>query len=43
MKRIISVFAAVALVTALSSCRVKEKCPAYGKIDQQKAQKTAHI
>lgn len=43
MKKLISAIAVIAIVSAFTSCKPKEKCPAYGKINPDKPTKEARI
>jgi len=40
MKKVLYIVCAVILIGVFSSCRSHERCPAYGKIDQEKAEKS---
>jgi hypothetical protein len=33
MKKVLGIFALFLVLTALQSCRSKEKCPAYGQVE----------
>ena len=43
MKKLFSVIAVIAIVSAFTSCKPKEKCPAYGKANPDKAAKEVRI
>jgi len=40
MKKLLYIAFAVFLVGAFSSCKSHERCPAYGKVDQEKVEKS---
>jgi hypothetical protein len=40
MKKVLYIVCAVFLIGVFSSCRTHERCPAYGKIAQEKAEKS---
>jgi hypothetical protein len=43
MKKFLSAVAVIVIVSAFTSCKPKEKCPAYGKIHPDKATKEVSI
>jgi hypothetical protein len=43
MKKLLSAVAVIAIVSAFTSCKPKEKCPAYGKVNPDKTNKEVRI
>jgi hypothetical protein len=43
MKKFISAVAVIAIVSAFTSCKTKEKCPAYGKANPDNTKKEVRI
>ncbi|MGI8892873.1 MAG: hypothetical protein ACR2GN_05370 [Bacteroidia bacterium] len=43
MKKFLSVVAVIAIVSAFTSCKPKEKCPAYGKANPDNTKKEVRI